>query len=255
MRLLLCRSVRCGVQRTCQRVQHSGLPAFHLPQKAGNTQHSRDTPTAGHNGRVGSGSAFLCRNAQHIGPVHGGSIRGHQVVRRYNHRAGQAGKVLCGHTTQQAQQALGHIVQICRALGHGLIRHVGHHICIASIYALYSKLCRVPVAQYFRLHLFHNHFIIRQIKVRVKNGRLLDICLFKALPQCMQLFPCFGPRRSIGEAFFLYLLCRGKLLSGTQRLRRININGAHCHTRRHRISMKYHTVRPFPAAMAWRSFS
>ena len=89
---------------------------------------------------------------------------------------------LAEQAAEQAQQALGHIVQICRALGHGLIRHVGHHICIASIYALYSKLCRVPVAQYFRLHLFHNHFIIRQIKVRVKNGRLLDICLFKALP-------------------------------------------------------------------------
>ena len=97
--------------------------------------------------------------------------------------------------------------------------------------------------------------ILAVLTVLCLNLLQQSVRLFKALPQCMQLFPCFGPRRSIGEAFFLYLLCRGKLLSGTQRLRRIDINGAHCHTRRHRISMKYHTVRPFPAAMAWRSFS
>ena len=226
---MLRRIIRGGVQRALQRVQHSSLPTLYLPQKAGDAQHSRNAPAAGHNGRVRGGAPLLGRNAQHIGPVHGGCVGGQQVICHQNHRAGQARKVLPGQAVQQAQQALGHIVQVCRALGHGFVLHGGHHLRIAPVYTLHGEPRRAPVAQNFRFYLLHNHLIVHQIEVCVKNGRLFRLLFSKALLQAVQLFPGPASRRGIGPLLCLRIFGPGKFLPGMYRLRRIKVNRARCH--------------------------
>lgn len=119
---------------------------------------------------MAGGAAHLGDDAQHIGPVHGGSVRGQQFLRGHNHRPLQAVKAARGRPLQNAQQAQLHVGKVCRALADPCVRRVSQHGAVVFIHLLYRPLRRPLLALDAREDLLIHHFIVQDIHVRLEDG-------------------------------------------------------------------------------------
>ena len=124
---------------------------------------------------MAGGAAHLGDDAQHIGPVHSGSVRGQQFLRGHNHRPLQAVKAARGRPLQNAQQAQLHVGEVCRALADPCVRRAAQHGAVVFIHLLYRPLRRPLLALDAREDLLIHHFIVQDIHVRLEDGGLVGL--------------------------------------------------------------------------------